>query len=76
MESIHHHLVTLMYNRFSIDIRQLRFDAETRLVIYEFDLNFMGIELLVSPSCTHVNRIEKEVQIYYAIPTIYFEQKV
>ena len=61
MESIHH-LVTLMYNRFSIDIRQLRFDAETRLVIYEFDLNLMGIELLVCPSGTNVNRIETVIR--------------
>ena len=72
MESIHH-LVTLMYNRFSIDIRQLRFDSETRLVIYEFDLNLMGIELLISPSGIHVNRIEsviREIQIHYAVSTV------
>ena len=61
MESIHH-LVTLMYNRFSIDIKQLRFDAETRLVIYEYDINLMGIELLISPSGTHVNRIESVIR--------------
>ena len=61
MESIHH-LVTLMYNRFSIDIKQLRFDSETRLVIYEYDLNLMGIELLISPSGIHVNRIESVIR--------------
>jgi len=61
MESIHH-LVTIMYNRFNIDIKQLRFDSETRLIIYEIDLNLMGIELLTSPSGIHVNRIESVIR--------------